>query len=171
MYIYISTFLSTRYRYIQLQRDICVVSIHREMHREREIKFMDSPNQAMSINRLPPCMVHKGATQVLILLLPSLSRGKIQSTIAPYSHHPRARITTCEPLPLSSKGTREDRRTNFRSSLTCPSVGCFSHYTGFKRSTEATPSITSIFPHPAQKHMPGNLHPALGRVSPRAFTQ
>lgn len=83
---------------------------------------------------------------------------EIQSTNAPYSHHTWALTPTCEAPLLSRQGTHEDRRANLRPSLTCPSVGYFSHYIRFKCSTETTPSITSIFPHPAQKHRPDNLH-------------
>lgn len=88
-------------------------------------------------------------------------RGKKHSTISPFSHPrwaPRSAL-------LQTHSWKQNKKANFQSSLSRPSVTCVSPHAEPTCSKEATPSTASAPPHPAQQQVPGSLRSALGRVS------
>lgn len=74
------------------------------------------------------------------------------------------------PFVLKSIHSEQDRRGHWDLVLTCPCTVSLKSLNRMEWVNRGNASHNSILPHPAQKQVPGNLHPALGTVSP-VFTQ
>lgn len=120
-------------------------------------------------NRLPLYLVHKDTPEVW-MVFPFSFQGEKSKLSFSLSHPPGALIIACE-VPLFSRAftlSRIERPLRLSLNLSLYRLFKTTEQNGVGQQRQRLHH--SILPHPAQKQVPGNLHPALGTVSP-GFTQ
>lgn len=103
----------------------------------------------------------------ILLLFP---KGKVKAMffLIPPTWSPDNSMWT--PFVLKSTHSEQGKRGNSDLVLTCPYTVSLKPLKRMQWVNRGNTFHNSILPHPAQKQVPGNLHPALSTASP-VFTQ